>query len=172
MTVVRGFRVIRKWALLQQRDTAEGNRHRVLLRGELRPKSCVSALFCLHKSERVTGEEHDPNTVTSFQPAVRCGGAVCAGQRRAGLQGGLEWPLHDQPGRHSGSRGAFVSQSNLATSSLPSIHLSQCFLSACVPAAASHVTIEPGLDGCCSESRESPIWTTGETEERREVDSN
>lgn len=58
----------------------------------------------------------------------------------------------------------------------PSIHLSQCFLPARVPAAASHVTIEPGLGGCCSESRECPIWATGETEERqeedREVDSN
>lgn len=63
-----------------------------------------------------------------LQPAVCCGRVVCAGQSEAGLQGGLEWPLHDQPGRHSGSHGAFVSQSNLATSSLPSIHLSQCFL--------------------------------------------
>lgn len=113
-----------------------------------------------------------------IQPSVYCGGLVCAGQGRASLQGGLEWPLHDQPGSHSGSHGAFVSQSNLAVSYLPSIHLSHCFLLARVPAAASlsHVTIEPGLDGCCSESRESPIWTTGETEERqgedREVDSN
>ncbi|KAE8289959.1 Leucine-rich repeat protein 1 4-1BB-mediated-signaling molecule 4-1BBlrr LRR-repeat protein 1 [Larimichthys crocea] len=64
----------------------------------------------------------------------------------------------------------------------PSIHSSQCFLPARVPAAASHVTIEPGLDGCCSESRErerererekereSPIWASGETEEKRDVD--
>lgn len=50
---------------------------------------------------------------------------------------------------------------------LPSVRLSQRFLPACVPAAASHITIEPGLDGCCSESRESPIWSTGETEEER-----
>lgn len=48
---------------------------------------------------------------------------------------------------------------------ITTIHLSQSFLPARAPAAASHVTIEPGLDGCCSESRESPIWTTGETEE-------
>lgn len=51
----------------------------------------------------------------------------------------------------------------------PSIHLSQRFLPVGVPAAASHGTTEPGLDGCCSESRESPIWTTGETEERQDV---
>lgn len=93
---------------------------------------------------------------------------MCAGQRRAGLQGGLEWPLHDQPGRHSGNHGAFVSLSNLATSSLP-MHPSLPVLparTACLP-QPPRVTAEPGLDGCCSESRESPIWTTGE---RREVD--
>lgn len=105
-----------------------------------------------------------------LQPAVCCGGVVCAGQRRASLQGGLEWPLNDQPGRHSGSRGAFVSRSNLATSSFPSIHPSLPVLPARPCACCSlsvDFTVEPGLDGCCSESKESPIWTTGETEERR-----
>lgn len=66
-------------------------------------------------------------------PAVCCRRVVCAGQRRAGLQGGLEWPLYDQPGRHSGSHGAFVSQSNLATSSLPSIHPSIPPSASCLP---------------------------------------
>lgn len=39
------------------------------------------------------------------------------------------------------------------------------------PATASHVTMQPGLDGCCSESRESPIWTAADTKERQDEDS-
>lgn len=92
-------------------------------------------------------------------------------QGRGGPASREAWSGHSTASLE-GTRAAmvpFVSQSNLATSSHPSIHLSQRFLPARVPAAASHVTIEPGLDGCCSESRESPIWT-GETEERQEVD--
>lgn len=83
-----------------------------------------------------------------MQPSVYCGELVCAGQGRASLQGGLEWPLHDQPGSHSGSHGAFVSQSNLAASYLPSIHPSLPVLPAC-PCA------------CCSLSRYNrarPWW--------------
>lgn len=104
-----------------------------------------------------------------LQPSVCCGEVVCAGQGRAGLQGGLKWP-----------RLPLSSQSNLAGSYLPSIRPSthpsgrpsvrpssspsaSCL--ARVPAAASHITEEPGLHGCCSESSESPIWSAGETEE-------
>lgn len=43
---------------------------------------------------------------------------------------------------------------------------SECFLPTPVPAAASHITLEPGLKGWWSESRDSPIWTTGDGEER------
>lgn len=39
------------------------------------------------------------------------------------------------------------------------------------PAAASHVTMQPGLDGCCSESRESPIWTAADSKESQDEDA-
>lgn len=109
-----------------------------------------------------------------LQPSVCCGEVVCAGQGRAGLQGGLKWP-----------RLPLSSQSNLAASYLPihpsirpsthpsghpSVRPSSSPSASClarVPAAASHITEEPGLHGCCSESSESPIWSAGETEERQ-----
>lgn len=42
-------------------------------------------------------------------------------------------------------------------------------LPAC-PCACCSVITKPGLGGCCSESRENPIWTAAETEERQEED--
>ncbi|CAB1443434.1 unnamed protein product [Pleuronectes platessa] len=77
---------------------------------------------------------------------------VCVSSGGPGLRGGFEWPLHDQPERHSGSHGVFVSSSNLASSSLPSIHLPQCFLSS--------------LCACCSLSRYNgarPRWLREQT---------
>ncbi len=55
MTVVRGFRVIRKWALLQQRDTAEGNR--VLLQGKLRPKHWPPCSCCVLSAQAAEGHK-------------------------------------------------------------------------------------------------------------------
>ena len=103
-----------------------------------------------------------------LQPAV-CGGGVVCVQGRGRPASREAWSGHSTTSLE-GTRAAMVplSPSPIWPPHLshPSIHPSQCFLLARVPAAASHVTIEPGLDGCCSESRESPIWTTGETEER------
>lgn len=82
-----------------------------------------------------------------MQPAVCCGAVLCAGPRRASLKGGLEWPLHGQPGRHSGSHGAF-----------------------CLPVQSGHLIspIHPSLPAlpacpcaCCSLSRYNrarPWW--------------